>query len=129
MISVDKQKEILKLHELGLSARRIAEKTGISINTVCRYIKIGIQTLKPDIDMAGWIMKEHGVPDSRLTVIEYLGKDHWKCKCECGNFHNAEYSNLVSGKVKSCGCLVSYGEYIIYYHEDKFLLNLIISLL
>ena len=42
MISIDKQKEILELHELGLSARRIAEKTGISINTVCKYIKIGI---------------------------------------------------------------------------------------
>ena len=22
------------------------------------------------IDMTGWIMSEHGVPDSRLTVIE-----------------------------------------------------------
>ena len=22
------------------------------------------------IDMTGWIMKEHGVPDSRLTVVE-----------------------------------------------------------
>lgn len=22
------------------------------------------------IDMTGWIMKEHGVPDSRLTVLE-----------------------------------------------------------
>lgn len=105
MISVDKQKEILKLHELGLSARRIAEKTGISTNTVCRYIKIGIQTLKPYIDMTGWIMKEHGVPDSRLTVIEYLGKDQWKCRCECGNIITPKGVNIRSGLTKSCGCL------------------------
>ena len=105
MISVDKQKEILRLHELGLSARKIAEKTNVNINTVCRYIKIGIQTLKPDIDMTGWIMKEHGVPDSRLTVIEYLGKDHWKCRCECGNTTTPKGVNIRSGLTKSCGCL------------------------
>ena len=42
------------------------------------------------INMTGWIMKEHGVPDSRLTVIEedkLYKKEHnlsttsvyWKC--------------------------------------------------
>lgn len=46
------------------------------------------------IDMTGWIMKEHGVPNSKLTVLEYVSAQqinktskhtYWKCKCECGN--------------------------------------------
>ena len=42
------------------------------------------------IDMTGWVMSEHGVPDSRLTVIEqdkseqYLGRGaFWLCECSC----------------------------------------------
>ena len=69
------------------------------------------------IDMTGWVMSEHGVPDSRLTVIkraeDYInpttGKHvvQWLCKCSCN-----EDSHIVStgvsirrGDVKSCGCL------------------------
>jgi hypothetical protein len=41
------------------------------------------------IDMTGWIMKEHGIPESRLTVIKRVeNRDKhtfWLCKCECGN--------------------------------------------
>ena len=29
----------------------------------------------------------------------------WKCKCDCGNEKFVEYSKLVSGHTKSCGCL------------------------
>lgn len=105
MIDINKQKQILELHELGLSGRKIAEKTGISINTVYKYIKTGTQILTPDINMTGWIMKEHGVPDSRLTIIEYLGKDRWKCRCECGNITTPKGVNIRSGLTRSCGCL------------------------
>lgn len=65
------------------------------------------------IDMTGWIMKDHGVPDSRLTVIERAeshigpnGKHHttWKCQCECGNIIIATGNSLRSGNTKSCGC-------------------------
>jgi hypothetical protein len=47
----------------------------------------------------------------KLTVIAF---DHlhesgttryWLCKCDCGNFHIANGSNLRAGEVKSCGCL------------------------
>ena len=46
------------------------------------------------IDMTGWVMSEHGVPDSRLTVLKQAedfiqpnGKHRamWECKCSCGN--------------------------------------------
>ena len=46
---------------------------------------------------------------SRLTVISLIGvqKRHrvWSCLCECGRHKNVRTSNLVCGKVRSCGCL------------------------
>ena len=67
------------------------------------------------IDMAGWVMAEHGVPESRLTVIE---KDHkeirssrtqiyWKCLCSCGNYVIVPTHRLWGSKkpTRSCGCL------------------------
>lgn len=46
----------------------------------------------------------------RLTVIEKAekaacGATRWKCRCDCGNEVIVQYSNLKSGKTKSCGCL------------------------
>lgn len=67
------------------------------------------------IDMTGWVMSEHGVSDSRLTVVERAedgilpsGKHitRWKCKCECGNETIVSRDQLVrKNGTKSCGCL------------------------
>ena len=68
------------------------------------------------IDMTGWIMKEHGIPDSRITVLyrdsEKTNDGHikWVCKCECGNICEFTSHHLLDGKIKSCGCLSSLGE-------------------
>lgn len=43
------------------------------------------------------------------TSTEWGGR-LWKCRCDCGNIHYAELSNLKTGKVQSCGCLKSTGE-------------------
>lgn len=55
------------------------------------------------IDMTNWKMKEHGVPNSKWTVIKYLGKSKWQCQCECGNISEVEGSSLRRGNSKSCG--------------------------
>ena len=69
------------------------------------------------IDMVGWVMKEHGVPRSRLTVlyeapqsykIEHnikSTKTYWVCLCECGRLTVVCGVALRSGSVLSCGCL------------------------
>lgn len=49
---------------------------------------------------------------NRLTVVEFShineqGCYCYKCVCECNNATIVSGSNLKSGKVKSCGCLVS----------------------
>ena len=66
------------------------------------------------IDMTGWRMSEHGVPDSRLTVMkrapDVIKKDGkhetaWWCLCDCGSdpFTALGY-NIKNGNTNSCGC-------------------------
>lgn len=68
--------------------------------------------------MTGWVMKEHGVLDSRLTVIEEdknYKKEHniinsniyWKCLCQCGNIKTICGQSIRDGTSLSCGCLIS----------------------
>lgn len=40
-----------------------------------------------------------------LSVLGYLGKGKWHCKCECGNVKIVSTAKLNNGHVKSCGCL------------------------
>lgn len=54
-------------------------------------------------DMTGMIFE-------RLTVIgldhvDNHGNAYWKCKCKCGNEKIVQRWNLLSGNVRSCGCL------------------------
>ena len=67
-------------------------------------------------DMTGWKMWEHGVPDSRLTVIEqvedYVGKNgrheaRYRCQCNCKDCNHVivRGADLKNGNTKSCGCL------------------------
>jgi hypothetical protein len=67
-------------------------------------------------DMTGWVMSEHGVPDSRLTVKkqtdDYINPKgvhyaRWECECSCGSDKTvvATSGHLKDGIVRSCGCL------------------------
>lgn len=47
----------------------------------------------------------------RLTIlapgkIDKNGHRYWICQCQCGNIKEISDSHLVSGKIKSCGCLL-----------------------
>ena len=66
-------------------------------------------------DMTGWIMSEHGVPDSRLVVkartddyVRSNGKRtaRYLCECDCKDHNNVivRADMLKNGSVKSCGC-------------------------
>jgi hypothetical protein len=64
------------------------------------------------IDMTGWVMSEHGVPDSRLTVIERTGSNNhneslWLCECNCEQHTRIVRpgGDIRNGTTKSCGCL------------------------
>ena len=65
------------------------------------------------IDMTGWIMREHNVPNSHVTVL-YRVDDFvspcgskstmWKCRCDCGKEFVTSGVYLRNGHTKSCGC-------------------------
>ena len=63
------------------------------------------------IDMTGWVMAEHGVTESLLTVIKRYkendkeNKPLWECLCSCGNMVIVSGKKLKNGNTKSCGCL------------------------
>lgn len=40
----------------------------------------------------------------KLTVLEYVGKQKYKCLCECGNCSVVTSGHLRSGSTRSCGC-------------------------
>lgn len=46
---------------------------------------------------------------ARLTVLErdgvMGGHTAWVCRCDCGNIKRVQSTHLISGQVRSCGCL------------------------
>ena len=68
------------------------------------------------IDMTGWVMSEHGVPNSRLKVLrrvdDYVSPKgerlvQWECECLCDahNHLNVIGSSIRDGGTLSCGCI------------------------
>lgn len=66
-------------------------------------------------DMTGWVMSEHGVPDSRLIVIrqveDYIRPDgkheaQWLCECSCDEHNKVVVRGwcITNGHTLSCGC-------------------------
>ena len=74
--------------------------------------------IKVKEDMTGWVMAEHGIPESRLIVVKQAEdkvlsngqhRSQWLCMCTCCS-ENPKYiivdtSSLKNGNTKSCGCL------------------------
>ena len=54
----------------------------------------------------------------KLVVVEQAPskkqRTYWKCKCDCGNEVVVCARELSAGDTKSCGCLYSKGEHLIY---------------
>ena len=43
----------------------------------------------------------------------------WNCRCDCGHYKTVKSCDLVSGKVSSCGCIISKGEYLMRQELNK----------
>lgn len=86
------------------------------------------------IDITGWVMKEHGVPDSRLTVIRRVENSvstktghiivKFLCECSCQAHSQiiAASSDIRRGHTLSCGCLAQEISSIV--NKDKYVGNL-----
>lgn len=64
--------------------------------------------LRKPQDLTGQVFNRLTVVSKAPTEIAPCGKKlyRWFCRCSCGRDHVAIASHLVSGIVKSCGCLV-----------------------
>ena len=72
--------------------------------------------IKVKKDITGWKMWEHGIPQSRIIIVQqaedYIkpnGKHEamWLCRCNCGNskIWPVVGYQITSGKTLSCGCV------------------------
>ena len=81
------------------------------------YLKEFNYVVKVREDMTGWIIAEHGVPDSRLTVLnqaeDYVNPNtgvrtaQWWCQCSCGSDPFVTTGSKLKDKTRptiSCGC-------------------------
>lgn len=57
-----------------------------------------ITVMPKQIDLTG---NQYG----RITVVSFVGKRRWLCRCSCGNEKIIYSSNLTRGITNSCGCL------------------------
>jgi hypothetical protein len=50
-----------------------------------------------------------GIKRNKLKIIEFAyiknKRTYWKCLCDCGNYKTIRGDQVMSGNVKSCGCL------------------------
>jgi hypothetical protein len=86
-----------------------------SIKEISDYFKINVKTIrrilcKNNVELRRGRKNLIGGVYGRLVPIKFLKLDNsqkciWECKCECGNITEARSSDLISGKIKSCGCL------------------------
>lgn len=63
-------------------------------------------------DMTNWIMREHGISDSKITVLSVAkekspdGHLMWNCLCDCGNTFQEVGRKIREARTLSCGCYV-----------------------
>jgi len=41
----------------------------------------------------------------KITAINYIGKRHWQCECDCGTTLSIRIDHLIRAETLSCGCL------------------------
>lgn len=95
---------ILKMYSDKDSTSHIASKLGINVKTVRNVIKkSGVILKKQKENLLGQRFGD-------LTVVRFFGRDNskktmWVCECKCGKKKNIRSGDLISGKIRSCGCL------------------------
>ena len=98
--------EAIRLYNSKISIKEISNILNINIKTVRRVLKkFNIEIRKSKKNLIGQSF-------GRLTVVRYVGNDKfqkciWECNCKCGNKTEVRSSDLISNKVKSCGCYQS----------------------
>lgn len=110
-------KEILEYHYVTLnkSSREIGKEFDCDKGIILRWLnKFGINTSEKP--RPSTVKDLTGLTFYNLKVISKSHKDsinrvYWNCKCKCGNDVVVLGNSLKTNHTKSCGCLISFGEY------------------
>ena len=100
-------KEIVDLKENGYTIEAIATKVNRSKSFIRKKLKSEGITLIRYIKPEDLIGKRFG----KLVVLQYVGTNdkgkyhYYKCKCDCGVEKIINRNSLVSGFIRSCGCV------------------------
>lgn len=81
-------------------------KSGHTKSCGCQKNNLITESKKKDLQS-----QRFGKLTAQRSVLLENGKWGWECICDCGNLINVRTDYLLSGHTKSCGCLVSKGEY------------------
>ena len=98
------KEDLIALYEGGLTHQEVADKYSVHPHTVLNWQKKYGLTKSRTRDITN---QRFG----KLVAIERLeergprGNVQWVAKCDCGNTTVVNYSSLIGGNVKSCGCL------------------------
>ena len=77
--------------------------SGNTLSCGCYHIEQTINDLAGEKFVLLTVIKDSGIRTESRGVV-------WECLCDCGTTCYKSGNLLVSGGVKSCGCLISYGE-------------------
>ena len=113
-------------HSLWLCKCSCGEETIVASNNLTRGHTQSCGCLQREKSSQYHIKDLTGLKYGFLTALNIsyqddLGNNYWNCLCDCGNYIEVRANHLLSGEIKSCGCLKkSYGEFIISQLLDKY---------
>lgn len=111
----EEQKTLIEVNNLNISAINRRMKTyGLSLDEALKYKKghrfaepIEVKP-NPNSKCMQGLGKRFGNLEV-LDVVRVKGKKPlYKCKCDCGNIFTTQYTNVLIGKTKGCGCKIMY---------------------
>lgn len=98
---------VIEAHARLGSTEKVGEEIGLNKKTVKKILyEAGVSIKKQPMDL-------HGRVFGKLRCIRVFNKDksnkiRWMCSCECGKYKIVRTNDLMSGKIKSCGCYKKY---------------------
>lgn len=91
----------------------------------CGCYKRDMSSQKNQKDWTGR-KSEYGIEFLKQEIKSRRGPWLWRCRCTCGNEFVALPADIMSGKIKSCGCLsISHGELTVKLLLEKYDFNFI----
>ncbi|SDB66671.1 hypothetical protein [Butyrivibrio sp. INlla16] len=94
-------------HKVYWKCRCVCGKPYVSVASVLKRGKTSCGCIKKPIVRADHTGERYGMLVAVERIPNYLGRGrtYYRCLCDCGNYKIVSGSSLVTGNVKTCGCI------------------------